>query len=341
MNMGKMGLLVVLVALAGRAAVAKDVVAANVVTAGSGVNAALINDAFQAELSTSETIVLVDRGQLREVMSEHKLGQQAVVSPEAARQMGRVLGARYFCGATITLSGSNVMSTIRVIDVETTLVKVDLGKLEMPDDPLAVGKVLARQVEKVVGLFDAERAMIAKGAAAEAKDAVKAIPEEWKRPTVMVIIREMHVRRPVLIDPAGETEIVKRLLADGFRVVDSEYVGLMKEDQARADRMFGKPQTAARFAAEKKVDVLLYGEAISERAADIGDFTGCRARVELKAIRTSSDEILLSDSATGGATDLAETVAGKKAIQDAANRLADKFLYSLAQKWNGRPAKGR
>ena len=43
---------------------------------------------------------------------------------------------------------------------------------------------------------------------------------------------------------------------------------------------------------------------------------------------------ILSDSAEGGATDLAETIAGKKAIQQAVNRLADTFLYSLVEKWN-------
>ena len=58
--------------------------------------------------------------------------------------------------------------------------------------------------------------------------------------------------------------------------------------------------------------------------------------MELKAINVKTDEILVSDSAEGGASDLAETVAGKKAIQQAANRLADTFLFSVAEKWNGK-----
>jgi hypothetical protein len=108
----------------------------------------------------------------------------------------------------------------------------------------------------------------------------------------------------------------------------------MKADQVRAKKLFGSLHTSAQYAADKKADVLLYGEAISERAAALGEFEGCRARIELKAIRTGTEEIMLADSALGGATDLAETVAGKKAIQQAANRLADTFLYSLAEKWN-------
>lgn len=58
--------------------------------------------------------------------------------------------------------------------------------------------------------------------------------------------------------------------------------------------------------------------------------------MELKAVDVKTDQVLLADSAHGGATDLAETVAGKKAIQQAVNRLADTFLYSLAKKWNKR-----
>jgi hypothetical protein len=56
----------------------------------------------------------------------------------------------------------------------------------------------------------------------------------------------------------------------------------------------------------------------------------------LKAIDASSGEILLSDSAYAGATDLAETVAGKKAIQKAADKLSGPFIYALAEKWNSK-----
>jgi hypothetical protein len=110
---------------------------------------------------------------------------------------------------------------------------------------------------------------------------------------------------------------------------------MMKQGQEKAQR-FRTLKTCTKYAKTKKADILLYGEAISERGASVGEFTGCRGRVELKAIKVGTDEILVSDSVEGGATDLAETVAGKKAIQQAASRLADTFLYSVAEKRNGK-----
>lgn len=304
---------------------------------GYGAEQSAVSQVMQAELSQSANITLVDRDEMNKALGELKLSQQGMVPPESARQLGKIVGARYFCSGSISRSGEKIMAVAKVIEIETTLTKVTYAFLKNKDDAEESGKSLAGQVVKVITQFESERVVRDRESAAEAgKKIAKEIPADWKRPAVMVIIREMHVRQPALIDPAGETEITKRLLASNFRVIDSEYVNMMKTDQVAAKRTFGSLKTAAEYAGKKGVDVLLYGEAVSERAAALGDFEGCRGRIELKAIKVGKEEILLSDSAEGGATDLAETIAGKKAIQNAANRLADTFLYSLAEKWNSR-----
>jgi TolB-like protein len=312
----------------------KAVVAMNPLSSSGGLAAdhAVVSDIMRAELSASETVTLVDRKQMDLALRELSLGQQGMLAPESARQLGRIVGCSYFCSGYLRKSGDKVMATVKVIDIETTLTKLAYTFLKTPDDAVEAGKTLAGKVEEVIALFESEKA--ARKAAQPPKPIAKMIPAEWTRPTVMVIIRETHVRQPTLIDPAGETEVIKRLLAADFTVVDSEYVQLMKRDQAVAKKRFGSLKTSTQYAEKKGVDILLYGEAISERAASLGDFEGCRARIELKAVDVETDRILLSDSAEGGATDLAETVAGKKAIQQAANRLADTFLYSLAKTWS-------
>ena len=294
-----------------------------------------VSTVLQAELTTSEVVTLVERDELLRVLNELKLGQQGMVSPESARQLGKIVGARYFCSGNVAKAGSKILATVKVIDIDTTLIKVGYVELKSKDDVVEAGKALAKQAEQIIGQFEQER--VEKDKAGTPAAEVKAIPEDWKKPVVMVIIPEMHIRQPQLIDPAAETEIIKRLTVAGFKVIDSAYVHLMKTDQAKAKKLFGSPKTAAGFAAGKDVEVLLYGEAVSEQAAGLGDFEGCRGRVELKAIVTKSEQILCADSAEAGATDLSEVVAGKKAIQLAANRLADNFLYTLAEKWNKKP----
>jgi hypothetical protein len=294
--------------------------------------AGVVPQIMQAELSQSATLMLVEREQLDKALREMKMDAQGMLNPDTAQKLGAIIGARYFCSSSVSATGNKSLAIVKVVDVETTLTKLAYAQLASKDDAIEAGKALAKQVEGLVAQFEKERA---ERVEVPSTAKFKPVPADWKRPTVMVIIPEMHVRQPQLIDPAGETEIVKRLLAEKFKVVDSEYVRMMKGNQSAA-KMFGSLKTCTQYAASKKVDLMLYGEAVSERGASVGDFTGCRGRVELKAINVKTDEILVSDSAEGGASDLAETVAGKKAIQQAANRLADTFLYSVAEKWNGK-----
>jgi hypothetical protein len=288
---------------------------------------------MQAELAGSQMITLVDREQLNKALGELKLNMQGMLAPESASKIGKIVGAHYFCSGSLIQSGDKTMAVVKVIETETTLVRLDYTFLAEDFNEADAGKTLAGQAEKIIAEFERDRAeQIANRAGGP--NAVKEVPADWSRPSVMVIIPEMHLRQAALIDPAAETEITKRLLAANFKVIDSEYVRMMKEDQATAQRTFRSLNTSAEYAGKKGVDILLYGEAVSERAATLGEFEGCRGRIELKAVKVVGEEIILADSAEGGATDLAEAIAGKKAIQQAANRLADTFLYALAEKWN-------
>lgn len=320
------------------AASAKTVVAVNPLSASGDLakERELISDVMQAELSVSDNITLVDRQQMLKALKELQLAQQGMVSQESAKQLGKIVGAQYFCSGKLQKTGDKTMAIVRIVDVETTLVKLSYANIKEGDDPIEAGRALAKGVEDLIAKFNAEKEKLA----GSEKTSVREIPADWKRPVVMVVIPEQHVREIRVIDPAAETELTKRLLSGGFKVIDSEYVKMMKTGQAVASpkdslrKRLSTLKTAAEYAKEKGADVLLYGEAIAELGATIGEFEGCRARVELKAVKVEGNEVLLADSAYAGATGLSETVAGKKAIQAAANKLADTFLYDLAKKWN-------
>ncbi|OGV31592.1 MAG: hypothetical protein A2020_15160 [Lentisphaerae bacterium GWF2_45_14] len=290
----------------------------------------LIEEIMQAELSSSDNITLVDRESLQRALKEMQMSEQGMLDPATASKLGKIVGAKFFCTGKITESGSKKMVIVKIIDVETTVAKLSYAVLTDKDDAVQTGKTLAQNIEKLIAQHEKDNA----SRVADSKaNSAKPVPADWKRPVVMVVIPEMHVAHQV-IDPAAETEIVKRLIGEKFKVIDSEYIRVLKTNPEQAKVIFGVLSTSSDYAKQKGADVLIYGEAISEQGASIGEFEGCRARVELKAIDTKNGEILLSDSAYAGATDLAETVAGKKAIQNAADKLAGPFIYSLAEKWN-------
>ncbi|MFA6568670.1 MAG: CsgG/HfaB family protein [Victivallales bacterium] len=313
---------------------AKTVVAISEMTASSEfcTEQQVISDVMQAELSMSENITLVDRKQLHDALKEVQLGEQGMVSPESAKQLGKIVGAKYFCCGKISKSGDKNMVIVKVIDLETTVTKLAYTQMQDKNDAVDAGKALAANLEKLIINFNSDKEKEANSIAEE--KAKKEIPADFKRPVVTVIIPEMHVRQVNLIDPAGETEIVKKLIDNKFKVINSEYAIMMRNDPSNASGIFKDKKTATDYAAKKGAEILIYGQAISELGATVGEFKGCRARLEIKAIRTSDGEIILSDSAYAGDTDLSEAVAGKKAIQRAAQKLADTFLLQLAQKWN-------
>ena len=116
-------------------------------------------------------------------------------------------------------------------------------------------------------------------------------------------IPEQHFGRPV-VDPAAETELSLLLKECGFSLVDAK--------------------------SSVKPDIEIIGEAFSERGLQKGALIACRARVEVKVRRVSDGVILSADRQVGVAVDLAEHVAAKSALQNAARALADRVIVAAA-----------
>ena len=148
-------------------------------------------------------------------------------------------------------------------------------------------------------------------------------------PRVMVVIPEIHIRRRVP-DPAGETEIIRKLLEMGFNLVDPKQIAAIR-DQEKVLNAVKNPQAAASLGAEFGADIIIIGEAFSEFAKQEGSMTSCRARVEAKAIQTSAGRILAANGMEAGGVDIAELVAGKAALRNAGSQLADYFIAQLCQ----------
>jgi hypothetical protein len=147
-------------------------------------------------------------------------------------------------------------------------------------------------------------------------------------PRIMVVVPETLLGRPRIPDPAGETELIRRLVEANFRVLDSSEVAqirysdemghIIKEADVKAMKALCK---------QHHCDLFIAGEAFSEQvnerpAHDVAPITA-HARIEVKAFVVETGEILAANAAVGDATDLAPAVAGKTALQNAATKLAE------------------
>lgn len=155
------------------------------------------------------------------------------------------------------------------------------------------------------------------------------------KPRVMVIVTERHVGAGAT-DPAGETELIRLLIQKGFRVVDQAQVRNIRGGSRVRQVLDGDVTVAQSLGREHDADLLIVGEAFSESALQgvmMGGLVSVRGRLQAKAIRMDTGEILTADEAVAPALDVSEQVAGKKAIAKAAAKWTETALPAIENRW--------
>jgi len=77
--------------------------------------------------------------------------------------------------------------------------------------------------------------------------------------------------------------------------------------------------------------LVLSGEGISEYATRVNNLISVKSRLEIKLVERKTGKIVVSDRQTSLAVDLAENIAGKQALQDAAADIAQRMLNQMVK----------
>jgi len=153
---------------------------------------------------------------------------------------------------------------------------------------------------------------------------------------IMVVIPEVHLGQRIP-DPAGETEIIKKLLGSGFNLVDQRQIAAIR-DREKVLTAVKNPQAAVALGVEFGADIIIIGEAFSEFGSRSNGLISTRARVEAKAIQTDTGRIIAADGKFGTGLDIAEFVSGKTALRNAGTQWADYFLSQVCNAQEVSPA---
>jgi hypothetical protein len=281
-----------------------------------------------AYLTADSSLRLVERKEMEKILSEQKLSLSGLVDEQQAIQVGRLVGAKVMVMGRGFLVDDNYVIVGKTIGTETGRVFGDMVQGKRGD---SLTNLVAGLAEKIGATVKKNRNVLTAPPKGE-DNRIAAINKalgKLARPGALVSCAEQHIGRPV-IDPAAETEVAYLLTACGFKVIEKKDwdSGPWLRDYLR------DPKTPVPNEVKKPVDILVLGEAFSEFAARTGDLISCRARVELKAIDRQTGEVLAIGRETATAVDLAENIAAKKALQDAAARLAERIIPEATRKWN-------
>jgi len=286
-------------------------------------------DILTARLSVADAFQLVERSGISKILQEQKLKLVGLVDQDQAAKVGKLLGAKLMVMGKAFVMDKKLVIATKVVGVETGLVKGTIRTVEL-SDPLSDTIMLL--AEDVARLIEHAADLLPKGT--ELADQIAPILKalgQTPRPTVAVIVPEHHIERAVpraVVDPAAETEIKRTLIQCKFKVVDSGLNDLA--DWAR-DMMKGKGDKKPWPAALADANYVVIGEAFSEFALRTGDLVTCTARAEINVISRSSGAIILADRDTTRAVDLAESTAGKTALQQAGRHLGLEICRKLAE----------
>jgi hypothetical protein len=257
---------------------------------------------LSAKLSEDAELMLVDRQEIGKTLGEQELGLSGTVTTDTAAKVGNLIGAKVLITGRLFSVGDKFHIVAKIIGTETSRA---YGETATFTDPGAMDAAVAELATKLLTVINKRGdTLVAKEEDPAVRiERLKKIVTGKPLPTVSVQVSEQHISHFV-IDPAAETEIKRILQQVGFTIVDSK-------------------------ASNKTADVSITGEAISEFGARYGNLVSCRGRVEIKMLRSAAGQVLLQDRQTGSGVDIAEDVAGKDALQNAASRLVDRIVPAL------------
>lgn len=267
--------------------------------ASKGAEAALLLDARLS--AAAPEVIFVERQELDKILGEQELGISGTVAPDTAARIGALTGAKVLITGRLFQTGGEIVLAAKIIGTETSRVyseSVSVGDAAALDK--GVSELATKIAEDLHKRADTLVARVEDPAAQ--RERLKKVAAGKTLPSVSVAIVEQHIARAV-IDPAAETEMKSMLQQLGCEVID---------------KISGR-----------RADIQITGEAFSEAAGRHGNLVSCRARVEMKAVRSADGKLILMDRQTEVAVDSAENVAGKTALANAAAKLTERLLTKL------------
>jgi hypothetical protein len=262
--------------------------------------ATLIN----ANLSADPTIITVERAELEKVLGEQELGLSGAVNSETAAKVGNLTGAKVLVTGRIFKVEKELVMVAKIISSETSRVYGEVVKDNASTSISDMAGALAKKIAKVIS--EKGETLVARTETREQRiEKIIKNLKNGKRPAVSVKIAERHFGGAV-IDPAAETELSLILQKAGFTVVD---------DKSR-----------------QSAELEITGEAFSAYGMRKGNLISCKGRIEIKVQEKKSGKILANERQTSVAVDIAEQIAAKTSLQNAAGELAERLLPKIVGK---------
>ena len=110
-----------------------------------------LQEMLLSNLAQAPDIQLVERVRLREALEEQRLGSSELVSEDNRIKLGRILGAKYMVFGNYIAMEDKVRLDVRLVEVETSLVKLSEDATTPLDQIAPKVQALARHIAAQLG----------------------------------------------------------------------------------------------------------------------------------------------------------------------------------------------
>jgi len=263
-----------------------------------------LQNLITAHLSGENGLMLVERAQIDEALSEVELGKSGTVDPTSAAQVGYMTGAQILVTGRVFPVQKELVIVSKVIGVETSRVYGQTITMPLRGSLVTASVDLSAKIAEAIQLRG-NTLVATKGDDADVVERLRKLVEGHELPSVSVSIPETSITDNAL-DPAAETEISHLMQRLGFEIIDP-------------------------LASNATADIEITGEAFSEFGLRKGNLVSSKGRVEIKAISRANGKVLLVDRDTAVAVDLSPEMAGKAALAKSASRLTERLVAAIME----------
>lgn len=137
---------------------------------------------------------------------------------------------------------------------------------------------------------------------------------------------------------AAETAMMTRFMEKGFDVVDPAVSRRAKERDRILAAISGDAKAAALIASSQQAEVVITGKAVAKVAQGInlGGMKSCQANLTARVVDADVGSVIATGSKHAAQVHIDEVTGGTKAIEKAANSLADELAGKILEKWRNK-----
>ncbi len=251
-----------------------------------------------------------------------------IVSSQTTVENYKLLNDKIYSNTSGYIHNYKILSEGKDKNLYTVTIQATVGTKRLKDDLGAIGLLMKRKKMPRVAVIILEQ-NIGEKRFESALFYAPALPYGG------YVVARVHLMHEVGNMSVAENEMMKKLLDNGFNVVDAATLAKNIKLVPGYKLQTLNDNTVKKIGKLANVDIIIYGKAVAKLYGRVAgsEMRSAQANVSLKAVNTDDGRVLASGVQHAASVHIDAMTAGNDAIKKATNELADTMIAAILDKW--------